>query len=113
MYRMRLRPSPLRVTRPPPSSNTRALVFTTLAVAFIRIVTGCGPQEKRMTPPARTAATTAADVQLAAVPWPTTRSGPTPDAVSAELAGGALAARNAARAKLVIPPHASPRTRPG
>ena len=28
-----------------------------------------------MTPPAATAATTAAEVQLAAVPWPTTRSG--------------------------------------
>jgi hypothetical protein len=34
------------------------------------IVTGLGPQAKRMTPPARTAATTAAEVQLAAVPRP-------------------------------------------
>ena len=75
MYRIRRRPSPLSVTSPPPSSTTRALVFLTLAVAFIRIVTGRGPHEKRMIPPARTAATTAADVQLAGVPCPTTRSG--------------------------------------
>jgi hypothetical protein len=43
-----------------------------LAVWLITIVTGSGPQEKRMIPPARTAATTAAEVQLAAVPLPTT-----------------------------------------
>jgi hypothetical protein len=47
-------------------------VFLTLAVAFILMTTGLGPQEKRMIPPARTAATTAAEVQLAAVPRPTT-----------------------------------------
>jgi hypothetical protein len=36
------------------------------------MVTGLGPHEKSMIPPARTAATTAAEVQLAAVPLPTT-----------------------------------------
>src|SRR5436305_10241872 len=72
---MRRRPWPLSVTRPPPSSTTRELVFRTLAVACILIVTGLGPQAKRIIPPARTAATTAAEVQLAGVPWPTTRSG--------------------------------------
>ena len=61
---MRWRPRPLSVTSPPPSRTTRALVFLTLAVAFIRIVTGFGPHAKRMIPPARTAAITAADVQL-------------------------------------------------
>jgi hypothetical protein len=50
-------------------------VFITLAVALILMVTGFGPQENRMIPPARTAATTAAEVQLAAVPRPTTRLG--------------------------------------
>jgi hypothetical protein len=49
--------------------------LTTFAVADIVIVTGSGPHENVMTPPAATAATTAADVQLAAVPSPTTRSG--------------------------------------
>jgi hypothetical protein len=44
-------------------------------VAFILIVTGFGPHKKRMIPPARTAATTAVDVQLAGVPLPTTRLG--------------------------------------
>ena len=44
----------------------------TFAVALILIVTGLGPQENRMIPPARTAATTSAEVQLAAVPCPTT-----------------------------------------
>jgi hypothetical protein len=48
-------------------------VFITFAVAAILIVTGRGPQSKRITPPARTAATTAAEVQLAGVPRPTTR----------------------------------------
>jgi hypothetical protein len=47
----------------------------TLAVVLILIATGFGPHENRMVPPARTAATTAADVQLAAVPWPTIRLG--------------------------------------
>jgi hypothetical protein len=36
------------------------------------IVTGAGPQENVMMPPAATAATNAADVQLAGVPSPTT-----------------------------------------
>jgi hypothetical protein len=39
------------------------------------IVTGAGPQSKVITPPAATAATTAAEVQLAGVPLPITRSG--------------------------------------
>jgi hypothetical protein len=39
------------------------------------MVTGAGPQSKVITPPAATAATTASDVQLAGVPFPTTRSG--------------------------------------
>src|SRR4051812_41725389 len=39
------------------------------------IVTGAGPQSKVITPPAATAATTSADVQLSGVPLPTTRSG--------------------------------------
>ena len=52
MYRIRRRPSPLSVTRPPPSSTTRRLVFDTLAVAFIRISTGLAPHENRITPPA-------------------------------------------------------------
>jgi hypothetical protein len=69
---MRRRPSPLSVTRPPPSNTTLALVFLTFAVALILIVTGFGPQANRMIPPARTAATTAAEVQPADVPWPTT-----------------------------------------
>jgi hypothetical protein len=47
----------------------------TLAVLLILIVTGRGPHENRMIPPARTAAPTAVDVQLAAVPRPTTRLG--------------------------------------
>src|SRR5215212_6794845 len=65
---------PLRVTLPPPSSTTRELVFTTFAVAVIVIVTGLLPQLNRMIPPLATAATTALDVQLAAVPVPTIRS---------------------------------------
>jgi hypothetical protein len=39
------------------------------------IVTGRGPQEKVITPPAATAATTACEVQLAGVPSPMTWSG--------------------------------------
>src|ERR1700692_4807055 len=72
---MRRRPSPLSVTSPPPSRTTCGLVFITFAVVLILIVTGLGPHENRMMPPARTAATTAAEVQLAAVPRPTTRLG--------------------------------------
>ena len=66
---------PLSVTLPPPSRTTCELVFTTLAVACMVMVTGAGPQEKVMMPPAATAATTAADVQLAGVPLPMTRVG--------------------------------------
>jgi hypothetical protein len=44
-------------------------------VASIVIVTGRGPQEKVITPPAATAATTACEVQLAGVPSPMTWSG--------------------------------------
>lgn len=69
---MRRCPPPLSVTLPPPSSTTRAAVFTTFAVAAIVITTAAGPHEKVMTPPLATAATTAADVQLSAVPLPTT-----------------------------------------
>jgi hypothetical protein len=72
MYRIRRRPVPLSVTKPPPSRTTNRLVFLTFAVACILIVTGFGPHEKRMIPPARTAATTAPEVQLAGVPRPTT-----------------------------------------
>jgi hypothetical protein len=50
-------------------------VFTTFAVAAMVITTGAGPQEKVITPPFATAATTAADVQLAGVPLPITRVG--------------------------------------
>jgi hypothetical protein len=46
-----------------------------LAVCVIVIVTGSGPQLKVMTPPMATAWTTAAEVQLAAVPSPMTWSG--------------------------------------
>src|SRR5450432_204343 len=75
MYRIRRTPPPLSVTFPPPSITTWALVLRTFAVALIMIVTGRGPQEKVITPPAATAATTALDVQLAAVPLPMTRLG--------------------------------------
>ncbi|GGK62598.1 hypothetical protein Sme01_04600 [Sphaerisporangium melleum] len=51
------------------------LVLRTFAVACIVIVTALDPQANRMSPPLATAATTAADVQLAGVPFPTTRSG--------------------------------------
>jgi hypothetical protein len=44
-----------------------------LAVARIRIVTRLGPHENLILPPARTAATTAVEVQLRAVPRPITR----------------------------------------
>jgi hypothetical protein len=47
----------------------------TSAVASIVIVTGRGPQENVITPPAATAATTACEVQLAGVPLPMTWSG--------------------------------------
>src|SRR6185437_5153770 len=75
MYRIRRRPAPLSVTLPPPLSTTCWLVFLTLAVADMVIVTGLEPQLKVMTPPLATARTTAREVQLAAVPRPMTRVG--------------------------------------
>jgi hypothetical protein len=66
------------------------LALRTLAVARIVIVTGSGPHEKVMIPPAATAATTASEVQLAAVPLPTTRVG---REVSTAAASGGTAAR--------------------
>src|SRR3954454_14309573 len=72
---MRRLPAPLSVTRPRPSRTTRLEVFTTFAVAVMVIVTGLLPQLKRIVPPLATAETTAAEVQLAAVPRPTTRFG--------------------------------------
>src|SRR3954468_8199088 len=74
-YRMRRVPPPLSVTSPRPSSTTRRLVFTTLAVRRISMRTGCGPQRNRMIPPLATARVPARDVQLLAVPLPTQRSG--------------------------------------
>src|SRR5215472_18208129 len=72
MYRLRCLRPPLSVTLPPPSSTTLWLVFTTLAVALMLMVTGLGPQRKVMTPPLATALTTAADVQLDGRPVPMT-----------------------------------------
>jgi hypothetical protein len=71
-YRIRRFPPPLRVTRPPPSNATRRRVLMTLAVLVITMVTGLRPQMKVMMPPAATSRTTAADVQLAGLPFPTT-----------------------------------------
>jgi hypothetical protein len=62
------------------------LVFTTLAVPVIVIVTGLGPQLKVMMPPLATALTTAADVQLAGLPVPMTWWGPL--VLAARPAGG-------------------------
>ena len=45
-------------------------MLRTFAVWRIRIVTGAGPQSNVTTPPRATAATTAAEVQLAGVPVP-------------------------------------------
>jgi hypothetical protein len=54
------------------------------------IVTGAGPHENVIIPPAATAATTASEVQLGGVPSPITRVGPD---VSTALASGGTAAR--------------------
>nr|BFE78352.1 hypothetical protein GCM10020093_009530 [Planobispora longispora] len=70
--------------------TTRGLVLRTLAVAVSLMVTGPGPQEKVMTPPAATARTTAREVQLPGVPSPTTRVG---REVSTGRASGGTAAR--------------------
>src|SRR5687768_15284454 len=70
---MRRCPPPLSVTLPPPSSTIsgpRSLRI--LAVAFMVMVTGFGPQSNVMTPPWATVATTASDVQLPGVPSPMT-----------------------------------------
>src|ERR1043165_8316262 len=73
---MRRTPSPERVTRPPPSMTMRGpWSLRTLAVAVMVMIIGAGPQSNVMMPPAATALTTAADVQLAAVPVPTVRVG--------------------------------------
>ena len=73
---MRRCPWPLSVTLPPPSSTIFGpLALRTFAVAAILIVTGAGPQLNVMTPPAATAFTTAAEVQLAGVPVPMVRVG--------------------------------------
>ena len=72
---MRRAPWPSRVTCPPPSITTFGRLLKTRAVALIGIVTGAGPQLKVMIPPWATALTTAAEVQLAGVPVPTTWSG--------------------------------------
>ncbi|WP_433236042.1 hypothetical protein [Actinomadura nitritigenes] len=53
----------------------RPTLLRILAVAFIAIVTGAGPQSKAMIPPLATAATTAAEVQPRGPPCPTTRVG--------------------------------------
>src|SRR3954469_14613704 len=72
---MRRCPPPLSVTLPRPSRTTRRLVLTTFAVRFSTIRTLPGPQRNRMTPPLATARTTAREVQLRALPWPTQRAG--------------------------------------
>ncbi len=98
---------PLRVTRPAPSSTTRDAVFRTRAVSVMRIVTGRGPQANRISPPPRTAATTARDVQLAGVPVPTTR----PPA-GAAVAGAAVAGATARSDATHVPPASSARSIP-
>src|ERR1700678_1596178 len=91
MYRMRRTPPPLSVTGPPPSRTTLALVLRTLAVAVITMVTGRGPQENAITPPAATARTTARDVQLPGVPSPTTWSAWSVAEVAAWIVAGVTA----------------------
>ena len=71
---MRRSPSPLRVTRPPPSRTTDAEVLTTFAVLFIAIVTGSGPQSKVISPPLATARTTAREVHEAGRAGPDDRA---------------------------------------
>src|SRR6185312_6587059 len=66
---------PDSVTVPPPSRTVRGCALTIFAVWVIAIVTGARPQSNVITPPAATAATTAAEVQPAGEPDPTTRSG--------------------------------------
>ncbi len=66
---------PDNVTLPPPSMTSFLVLLRTLSVCESVIVSGSGPQLKVITPPAVTAVTTAAEVQLAGVPVPITRSG--------------------------------------
>src|SRR6187455_1175087 len=68
---MRTAPPPSRVILRPPSM-TVFLVDGTFSVAVTGIVTGFAPQLNVMVPPAVTAACSALNVQLAAVPVPTT-----------------------------------------
>src|SRR3954447_3736560 len=99
---MRRRPSPLSVTNPPPSRTTWRRELRTLAVAPIRIVIGLGPHEKLIRPPARTAATTAEEVQLRAVPCPITRvEAPAAVGVAAAQAANALTHTTAAPRRLI------------
>jgi hypothetical protein len=65
-------PSPLSVTRPPPSITTRRLVLVTRAVSDIVMVIGALPHLKVKIPPAATSRITASDVQLDGVPFPIT-----------------------------------------
>src|SRR5215216_4170634 len=53
---MRRLPPPLSVIEPPPSMTTSRRVLRTLAVARMRIVTGLGPHENLIRPPAGAAA---------------------------------------------------------
>src|SRR4051794_41741691 len=64
-YKIRCRLPPSRVTRLRPSITTRACLLDSFAVALRWIVACFAPHRNRMIPPARTAATNAADVQLA------------------------------------------------
>src|SRR6185436_15926718 len=72
---MRRELPPDRVTLPPPSRTSRCVLFRTLAVCDSVMVIGLAPQLKVITPPAVTAASTAAEVQPAGVPVPMTWSG--------------------------------------
>jgi hypothetical protein len=70
-------------------------VLRTFAVAFIGIVTGLGPQANRIMPPERTAAITAADVQLAGVPCPTVCAPARPGATAATISAAPTASSHA------------------
>ncbi len=102
------------MTSPPPSSTTWWLVFRTLAVAVMVIVTGFGPQLNVMMPPLATALTTAADVQLAGVPVPMTWSGwlvftAAPGPRDAGVAAGVAEVRDAVARGLSRPGSGRPR----
>jgi hypothetical protein len=73
-----------------------------LAVAPIRIVTGLGPHENLILPPARTAAATAEEVQLRAVPFPIVRvEAPASLEVAPAQAANALTHTTAAPRRLI------------